>query len=323
MPLIDDEKKVLAKYAEVQLASSTDENDLVEEVHSVDVIMTVYANITKRIIDSANRLRGIVRYGIGVDNIDVQAATRRKIPVANVPDYCTGAVADHAFALMLTLNRRILIADDIIRTGEYVGKWTSPPREIRGADLEGKVLGLIGLGRIGTALTKRANGFGMRVRAVDPYVRKELVEELGVELTDLGSVLSSSDFVSIHAPLTPQTRGLIGERELRLMKSTAYLINVARGPLVDENALIRALEEKWIAGAGIDVYEKEPPDPRNPLFTLRNVVLTPHIAWYTDDALRRLEISAVTETIHIIEGKLPQNLVNKEIIEPKTEQSNR
>lgn len=314
MPLIEEEKKFLEKYADLKLAKSTAEEYLVAEACDVDIILVVYAKITKRIIDSAKKLKGIVRYGIGVDNIDLDAATERKIAVANVPDYCIGTVADHAFAHLLALSRKTLIADKIVRTGEYVGAWTSPSDKIKGLDLEGKVLGVFGLGKIGRSVAARAKGFGMKVIAYDPYLNKELVKSLNVELVDLDMLLRESDFVSIHTPLLPETRGMIGEREFKMMKKTAYLINVSRGPLVDEKALYTALKEGWIAGAGIDVYEKEPPDPINPLFKLENIVLTPHIAWYTEGALRRLEMSAVNEAIRILQGRVPKNLVNKQVL---------
>jgi D-3-phosphoglycerate dehydrogenase len=314
MPLIEEERKILEKYAYVKLAKSTAEDDVVTEASDVDIIMAVAAKITKKIIDSAKKLKGIVRYGVGVDNIDLEAATERKIPVANVPDYCIGSVADHTFALLLALSRKILIADRIVRTGGYMGAWVSPPEKIKGFDLEGRVLGIIGLGRIGRAVAARAKGFGMKVKAYDPYVDVELAKTLNVELVDLDKLLKESDFVSIHAPLLPETHRMISERELKLMKKTAYLVNVSRGLIVDEKALCTALKEGWIAGAGIDVFEKEPPDLENPLFKLENVVLTPHIAWYTEDATRRLELSAVNEAIRMLQGELPKSLVNKEIL---------
>jgi D-3-phosphoglycerate dehydrogenase len=313
MPLIEDEKEILEKYADVKLAKGSTEDNLMMEVRDVDIIMVVYAKITKRVIDSAKYLKGIVRYGIGVDNIDIDAATKRGIPVANVPDYCIGTVADHVFALLLSLDRKILVCDKIVRTGKYMGAWTSPSGKTEGFDLEGKVLGIIGLGKIGRALANRAKGFGMKVRAYDPYMNEDAAKELGVKLVELDTILKKSDFVSIHAPLTPETRGMISERRLKLMKKTAYLINVARGPIVDEKALYKALKKGWIAGAGIDVYEREPPNYENPLFKLENIVLTPHVAWYTKEALRRLEMSAVNESIRILQGRLPKNFVNKDI----------
>jgi len=312
MPLIEEEKQVLSKYADIKIAESTDEQYLIEAVKDVDVIMVVYAEITEKIINSAPKLKGIVRYGIGVDNVDIQAASKRKIPVANVPDYCIGTVADHTFALLLALNRKILLADKALRSGEC-RKWTSPSPKLMGLDLEGKTLGLIGVGKIGSAVAARAKGFGMRVIAYDPYVPKEIAEKLGIQLTDFETLLRNSDFISIHVPLTLETRGMIGEKELKQMKKTAYIINTARGPIIQEEALYKALKNGWIAGAGLDVYEKEPPDSDNPLFKLENVVLTPHIAYYTQEAIRRLEMSAVKEAIRILQGQLPKNLVNKEV----------
>ncbi|MEM2567678.1 MAG: C-terminal binding protein [Candidatus Bathyarchaeia archaeon] len=311
MPLITEEKKILSKYADVQVAKSTDEDNLIVEARDADIIMVVYARITERIINSATKLRGIVRYGIGVDNIDLKAASRRRIPVANVPDYCIGTVADHAFALLLALNRKLLLADNIVRTGNW-GAWTSPSPKLMGVDLEGKTLGLIGIGKIGSAVAARAKGFGMKVIAYDPYIPKEVAERLGIELVNLETLLKSADFVSVHSPLTNETRGMIGERELKLMKKTAYIINTARGPIIQEEALYKALKNGWIAGAGLDVYTKEPPDRDNPLFKLENVVLTPHIAYYTQEAIWRLEMTAVEEAIRILQGQLPKNLVNKE-----------
>ena len=314
LPLVQEEREILEKYADVKIAEDTSEDYLVTEVEDVDLIMVVYAKITKRIIDAAKKLKGIVRYGIGVDNIDLESVNQRKIPVANVPDYCIGTVADHAFTLLLALNRKILIADKMVRSGTYRETWTNPPKNLRGLDLEGKTLGIIGLGKIGRALANRAKGFGMKVLAYDPYITNGVASKFGVKLVDLDTLLKKSDFVSIHVPLTPETRGIIGARELKIMKKTAYLINVSRGQVVDEKALYKALKEGWIAGAGLDVYEKEPPDPDNPLFRLENVVLSPHVAWYTEEALRRLEMTAVDEAVRILKGHLPKNLVNREVI---------
>lgn len=311
MPLIAEEKKILSKHADVKVAKDVNEENLAMEAKDADIIMVVYAKITEKIINSATKLKGIVRYGIGVDNIDLKAASRRKIPVANVPDYCIGTVADHAFALLLALNRKLSLSADVMKSGKW-GVWTSPSPKLMGVDLEGKILGLIGIGKIGSAVAARAKGFSMKVIAYDPYIPKEAAEKLGIELVDLETLLKNADFVSIHSPLTNETRGMIGEKELKLMKNTAYIINTARGPIIQEKALYKALKDRWIAGAGLDVYEKEPPDKDNPLFKLENVVLTPHIAYYTQEAIWRLEMTAVEEAIRILQGQLPKNLVNKE-----------
>ncbi|MEM3703977.1 MAG: C-terminal binding protein, partial [Candidatus Bathyarchaeia archaeon] len=314
MPLMAEEERILSKYANVYVAKSISENNLVVEAEDADILMVVYAKITEKIINSAVKLKGIVRYGIGVDNIDLKAASKRRIPVANVPDYCIGTVADHTFALLLALNRKLLLADNALRSGKW-GAWTSPSAKFMGADLEGKTLGLIGIGKIGAAVAARAKGFGMKIIAHDPYIQKEVAEKLGIELVNLETLLKNADFVSVHCPLTNETYGMIGEKELKLMKKTAYIINTARGPIIQEKALHKALKNGWIAGAGLDVYEKEPPEIDNPLFKLENVVLTPHIAYYTQEAIWRLEMTAVDEAIRILQGQLPRNLVNKEAFE--------
>lgn len=309
--MIEREKELLSRYAVVKLAKSTAEENLMIEVSDVAVLMVVYAKVTKKIIKCARYLRGIVRYGIGVDNIDLKSATERGIPVANVPDYCIASVADHTFALLLALNRRIVLADRMVKIGDW-GVWTSPSVRLRGFDLEGKVLGLIGIGKIGVAVAARAKGFGMTIIAYDPYVNEATAKTLGIELHNRDTVLKNSDVVSIHSPLTHETRGMIDERELRAMKKTAYIINTARGGIINEKALYSALRRGWIAGAGIDVYETEPPHNENPLFKLENVVATPHIAYYTEEAIWRLELSSVEEAIRILEGRPPKNLVNRQ-----------
>ncbi len=317
MPLFHEEKKILEKYADIKIAKSHLEDDILSEVEDVDLIMVCYAKITRKIIEAAKNLKGIVRYGIGVDNIDLEAATEKGIYVSNVPEYCIGTVADHAFALILTLARKIILADKVIRTGEYLTSWTSPSAQIKGLDLDGKTLGIIGLGKIGRALMRRAKGFNMKIIVFDPYLDKSLEQDLGMKLVDFTELLEKSDFVSVHAPLIPQTRHMLNAETLKLMKKTAYLINVARGPIIDEKALYLALSGGWIAGAGVDVYESEPPHFDNPLFKLDNVVLTPHTAWFTEDAIKRLEMSAVNQAISILQNKLPDNLVNQVIKKEK------
>lgn len=315
LPLFEEEEKMLRKYGIVKLAKGLTEEDLIAEIGTANLLMVVYAKITKKIIDSAKNLKGIVRYGIGVDNIDLEAATKRRIVVANVPDYCINAVADHVFALVLALNRKILIADHSVRTHAW-GTWTSPHPKLEGVDLDNKVFGLIGLGKIGRAVAARAKGFNMKVIAYDPLLNTDIVKKtIGIELVDLDTLLQDSDVVSVHVPLNRDTYRMIRDRELQLMKKTAYIINTARGPIIDETALCKAIRNQWIAGAGIDVYQKEPPDAQNKLFELDNVVLTPHIAYYTEEAIWRLEMSAVKEAVRILKGKLPKNLVNKELLQ--------
>jgi len=306
LPFFDKEKSILEKYADVKLARGVSVDDICSEAKDVSVIMVGLAKINREVIYSAQKLKGIVRYGIGVDNIDLKAAAEKGVLVANVPDYCITTVAEHTFALLLALTRKIINADKFVRDGSW-----GLTEELRGTELGGKVYGIIGLGRIGREVATRAKAFKMKVIAYDPYVTKDEVDELNVELVDLDTLLRKSDFISIHAPLTEETRNMIGERELHMMKKTAYLINVARGHIVDENMLYKALTSGWIAGAALDVFEKEPPDPNNPLVRakLDNVVLTPHIAAYTEESFLKLEMSAVEEAIRILKGELPKNLV--------------
>jgi len=314
LPLIDVEREILSKYADVIIVNTTDEDKLVELSKDVDVIMVVYAKITRRLIDNATKLRGIVRYGIGIDNIDLEAATSRGVIVVNVPDYCVGTVADYTWALILALVRRITLADKYVRNRLYRNKWTNPPEYLRGIDLEGKVLGVVGFGKIGKEVVKRAKGFNLRVLAYDPYVPGEIIKELGAEPVNLETLLKESDIISLHVPLTRETYHLINEDRIKLMLKRPYIINTSRGAVIDERALYKALKEGWIAGAALDVFEIEPPPEDNPLFTLNNVILSPHIAWYTEEALRRLEMTAVEEAIRIIKGEVPKNIVNKDVL---------
>jgi D-3-phosphoglycerate dehydrogenase len=311
LPHLEEDVKILSAYADIKIAPSHTEAELCKEITDADVLMIVYAKVTSRVIESAPRLRGIVRCGIGVDNIDIKAATLRRIPVVNVPDYAIETVADHAFALLLSLARKITIADKAMKDKNW-GSWTSPSEQYRGVDLKGKILGLVGLGRIGRAMAHRSEAFNMGAMAFDPYVRQEQLRGSKIKLRDLEKLLEESDFVSLHAALTPETRGIIGEKQLKLMKDTAYIINTSRGPLIDEKALVRALKERWICGAGLDVYEEEPPDKGNPLLGLDNVIATPHIAWYTDEARMRLERMAVNRAVELLQGKIPKSTVNQD-----------
>lgn len=315
LPLVKQEVEILSKYGEVVVANTIREDALKEATRDADLIMVVYAKITEGIIENAAKLRGIVRYGIGVDNINLEAATRRGVVVANVPDYSVTTVADHAFALILALVRKTIQWNQYVREVKYVNRWTSPPMELIGMDLDGKTLGLVGFGKIGREVAKRAKGFNMRVLVFDPYISKELAEQAGVELVDLDVLLRNSDIVTLHAPLTKETYHIINEDRLKIMRKNAYIVNTARGPLIDEKALYKALKERWIAGAALDVFEVEPLPPDNPLLKLDNVILTPHIAWFTEEALRRLEFTAVEEAIRILSGELPKNLVNKDVVQ--------
>lgn len=292
----------------VQLVTLPDgiaEEALVKEAADADLILMCYTPITARIMDAAPKLRGIVKYGVGIDAIDIEAAKRRKIPVVNVPEYAEETVAEGAFALMITLAKKL---GPLQRAMKSEG-WVWPKPEWLGNDLAGKTLGLVGVGRIGRSLARMAGqGFRMRVLGFDPHVDKDAMRRAGVEKCDaLPELLGAADFVSMHAVLNPQTRHLIGRAELAKMKRSAVLINVSRGALVDEAALVEALVNGRIAGAGLDVYSQEPlfdsGHPMSALFAMPNVVLTPHLTFYTQEAMDRLEEETLERCDELLGGR--------------------
>jgi D-3-phosphoglycerate dehydrogenase len=283
--------------------------ELLSHISDAEVlVVSCFAQVPAVIVEAGRRLRGIVKYGVGVDNIDLMAAAKRGIPVANCPDYGSGTVADHAFALLIALARKITIQDADFRNRG----WYWPNERYCAVDLEGKTLGIIGLGRIGRKMAKRAKGFDMKVIAYDPYVDAESVniDSCSAQAVTLPELLASSDFVSVHCTLTPETRNLLGERELRAMKSSAYLIDVSRGAIIDESALVRGLQVGWIAGAGLDVFGIEPLPRQHPLLSLTNVVITPHLAWYTHEAAARQSQQATDAVLDILSGRKPQSVMN-------------
>jgi glyoxylate reductase len=231
--------------------------------------------------------------------------------VTNTPGILTETTADCAFALMMTVSRRIVEGDKNIRAKKWVHAWG--PRMFIGYDIYGKTLGIVGLGRIGLAMAKRARGFDMKVIYYDPIRREDLEKEQDIIFTPLNDLLALADFVSIHVPLTNETHHLIGKKQFKEMKKTAYLVNTSRGPVVDEKALYSALKTKTIAGAGIDVFEKEPIDPTNPLIELDNIVMTPHIASASIETRTAMAMIAATNLVAVLEGKDPPNAVNPEI----------
>lgn len=302
----------LGKIADVVTAESNDEETLARDARDADlIIVSCFTSITARVIESAWKLKGIVKYGVGIDNIDLEAATERGVLVVNCPEYGAETIADHAFTLMLCLARKILQIDRETRKSVWI--WPSP--EYMGVDLFGKTLGIIGLGRIGRAMAKRAGGFGMRIVVYDPYLEDELIGRCGGESVGLDQLLGCSDFVSTHCILTPETRGLVGESELKKMKKTAFIVDVSRGAIIDEPALVTALGEGWIAGAGLDVFSEEPLSPDHPLLGMHNVILTPHLAWYTQGAFDRLEREVVQRALEILCGEMPKNIRNAQVLE--------
>jgi len=282
------------------------------EVADADGLISLVTDpIDAEVMDAAPKLRVISNYAVGYDNIDIPAATARGIVVTHTPGVLTETVADFAFALILAAARRVVEADRFTREG----KWKSwEPMLFLGQDVYGATLGLVGLGRIGSAVARRAKGFDMRVLYYDVVRREDLEKTLGLEFTDLDTLLRESDFVSIHTPLTPETRHLIGARELSLMKPTAILVNTARGPIVDTIALAKALRERRIWAAGIDVFETEPVPPDHPLLQLDNVVVAPHIASASIATRTKMALLAVENLLSVLEGRTPPHPVNPEAI---------
>ena len=254
------------------------------------------------------RCGALIRTGSGTDNIPIDAATAQGIIVANTPEAFSDGVSDHAIGLLLAVVRQIAIQDRTVRTGIWDREAAYPSWHLRG-----QTLGLIGFGHIARLVTRKLSGYEMTVLAHDPFVGAEVMAGHGVQAASMEQVLSRSDFVSLHCPLLDDTHHLIGARELRLMKPRAILINTSRGPVVDEPALIRALSERWIAAAGVDVLEQEPPEADNPLFSLDNAVITPHIAGYTDQSLDDSWRLSVETALALAQGRWPRSYVNHNV----------
>ncbi|MCI0858185.1 MAG: C-terminal binding protein [Chloroflexi bacterium] len=310
-PSTQPEREVLSSIgADIIEAPDPSEDTLVDLAADADAIMTCFAQVTDRVVRAARKCLVISRYGVGVDNIAVDTATAEGIPVTYVPDYCVDEVSDHVMALLLTWNRQIGFYDRTAKQGKWEGV-RSPVPLVR---LRGSTVGVVGLGRIGRAVSAKAKAFGMNVLAHDPYLAQADALALGVRLVDLQSLLAESDYVTIHTPLNSQTQGLIGARELAQMKPTAFLINCARGPIIDETALYAALSERRIAGAGLDVMEQAAPSASNPIFSLDNVVVTPHIAFLSQQSVHELEIRTAQATVDVLQGRMPQFLVNPAVL---------
>ncbi len=306
-PSLEIEHAVLgAVNAEVVGMQATSEDQLLDVIADADALLVCYAPITRRVIDRLQRCRIIARYGIGVDNVDVDAASARGIIVTNVPDYCIDEVSDHAVALLLAFARKVPYLDRRVRGDRWNARDAVPMRRVRG-----QVLGLVGFGKIPRRVADKARPLGLEVVAFDPFVGDAEMSAHDVGKVTLDVLLGRSDFVSVHAPLTPETRGMIGEAALRAMKPTAYLINTARGPLVAEAALVRALRDGWIAGAALDVLETEPPGPDHALRRFDNVILTPHVAFYSEESVQDLQRKAAEEVRRVLSGESPRYAVNR------------
>ena len=311
-PSTDPERAVLeAGGASVLVAPDGEEATLVELARDADAIMTCFAHVTENVVRAAERCIVIGRFGVGVDNIAVNAATELGIAVTYVPDYCVDEVSDHVMALLHAWNRKIALFDRSVKERG----WGSQPLTMRMMRLRGKTMGIVGFGRIGHAVAVKARAFGLNILAADPVVPAEAVEALGGRMADLPTLLAESDFVSLHTPLTGATRNLIGRKELALMKQDAFLINAARGPLIDEEALYDALRAGTIAGAGLDVMVDNSPPHDHPLLSLDNIIITPHVAFFSQESTLELEQRAAAEVVSVMQGRMPDNLVNPAVLD--------
>lgn len=311
-PTLDIERAILDEVgAELVVAESGEPEELIALAAGTDAILINWRQLPAEALDAATGCLIVARYGVGVDNIPVDRATELGILVANVPDFCVEEVSDHALALLLACARRIVTFARSTREGSWdlLGLGRGLPR------LRGQRLGLIGFGNTARALVPKAQGLGLEITAYTPRLRRGRDESTGVELTDdLADVLSSSDYVSLHAPATAETRGLVGEGALRAMKPGAYLINTSRGALIDERALERALREGWIAGAALDVLAEEPARPGHPLLALDNLIVTPHAAFYSEPAIAELATKAARNVACALRGEPPATVVNPAVL---------
>jgi D-3-phosphoglycerate dehydrogenase len=297
--------ELLREEFEVDVLLGLTHQELLEKIGDYDgLIVRSATKVTAEVIERAENLKAIGRAGIGVDNINVEAATKRGILVANAPESNTVAAAEHTLAMMLAAARRIPAADSSLRNGE----WNRGA--FKGVEVAEKTLGLVGLGHVGTIVARGAAGMGMRVLAYDPYVSEDRMRSMNVERAgSLDEIFEHSDFVSLHVPRTPQTAGMVDARVLEKMKASAYLINVARGGIVDETALYNALKEGAIAGAALDVFEEEPATD-SPLFSLANVVVTPHLGASTAEAQDRAGVTAAEQVASALRGAVPKHAIN-------------
>ncbi len=307
---------ILEEHCEVEIFDEDDtpipREQLLAKIKNAEGLLSLLTDkIDRDVLESGKKLKVVSNCAVGFNNIDIAEATKRGIYVTNTPGILTETTADCAFALMMAVSRRIVEGDKNIRAKKWIHAWSL--KMFIGGDIHGKTLGIIGLGRIGEAMIKRAKGFDMEIIYYNPRRREDLEKKYKIKQVTLDELLAKSDFVTLHVPLTEKTQHLIGREQLAKMKKTAYIINTSRGPVIDENALYEALSSKKIAGAGIDVFEKEPIDPSNPLITLDNIVMTPHIASASIDTRTAMTVMAAKNIVAVLTGNDPPNPVNPEV----------
>ncbi len=315
-PNLNPARGVLSRIgAELLLAEASTPQAIMQVARDADALPVTYAKVTAEMIGQMTRCRIIARFGIGVDNVDIAAATNASIVVTRVPDYCIDEVSDHTMALLLALARKIPFAN----SRAHAGRWEMPA-VVPIHRLRGSVLGLVGFGRIPQLVAPKAKAFGLKVIGYDPFVSEETMKRAGVEKVDFSELVKVSDHISIHTPLVPETNHLFNADVFRRMKPTAHLINTARGAVVDEEALARALDQGHLAGAALDVLSQEPPST-SPLFGRDSVILTPHMSFYSAESLVELQSKAAEEVVHVLIGEAPRHPLNPEALKSSREPS--
>ncbi len=290
--------------SELVILDCKTEQDVINQCQDAEVILNQYAPITGHVLASLPKLKAVIRYGVGYNNVDIKAAEKLRIIVCNVPDYGTSEVADHSLTLMLSLSRKIVLLNHAMKKGNWSYIAAMPIYR-----LQEQTVGIVGLGRIGLSLAAKCHGVGFHIIGYDPYRQQDSLPEY-VRWVGFDELISTADIISLNAPFTQNTEYLIGEKELAAMKPNSILVNTARGGMIDEPALYRALVDKKIGGAALDVFKKEPADPGNPLLALDNLICTPHMAWYSEQAQSDLKRKAAQEALNIANGHPPRCQVN-------------
>jgi D-3-phosphoglycerate dehydrogenase len=307
---LEPEQRVLAPLGvDLRPQQCRSEEEIIALAQDADAVLNCYAKMTARVIENLKRCKIIARYGIGVDNVDLAAASKARILVTNVPDYCVDEVSDHALTLLLALARQIVAADRTVKAGTWDVVAHAGIRRLRG-----QTLGLLGFGKIAKALASKVQPLGMKVLVYDPYLQPAAIAPHGAEAVNFERLLVEADAISIHVPLSPETRNLIGQRELARMKPTAFLINTSRGGIVDEQALAAALKDGRLGGAALDVLSVEPPPADHPLRHAPNIILTPHLAFYSRESVIELQTKAAEEVARALKGEPPRSPVNPEVL---------
>ncbi|MGI6603554.1 MAG: C-terminal binding protein [Firmicutes bacterium] len=307
-PDLELEKKMLQEAgAELILADPT--RDLAEQLKDADAVINVYVKMPATVIEQLDKCKLIIRNGIGVDTIDLDAASRKGIMVANIPTYCLDEVATHATALILACSRKVVYLNNKVKAGIWNVKLAIPIHAP-----ESSVVGLMGFGRIPRAVSRKLQGLGFKVIAHDPYVSQSDAENYGVTMVDFPTLVKESDYLSIHCPLTKETRGMFDYKVFQQMKRSAYIVNTARGAVINEKDLIKALRDGLIAGAALDVLETDGIAPDHPFLEMENVIITPHAAWYSEESMVRRRTQTIEEVVRVLQGGEPTSFVNRRSI---------